>query len=150
MSALNRREFVARAGAAAVAGEAGMDLQTTGDKPKRVAAIVTHYTHNSHADVIVSRLLPGYNLDFKPPRPNLQLAGLYTDQVPKADMSRKLSERHGFPIFLTIAETLMLGGKELAVDGVLLIGEHGDYPLSDTGQIMYPRRRFFEDTAAVF
>jgi hypothetical protein len=33
---------------------------------------------------------------------------------------------------------------------VLLIGEHGEYPLTDTGQIMYPRRRFFEETVKVF
>jgi hypothetical protein len=42
------------------------------------------------------------------------------------------------------------GGKELAVDGVLCIGEHGKYPLNAKGQILYPRRRFFEKVASVF
>ncbi len=146
MNRSTRREFLGQVGAATVVPS----TLTSASKPKRVAAIVTHYTHNSHADVIVSRILQGYNLDFKDPFPKLKLVSLYTDQVPAADMSRKLSNEHGFPIVPSIAEALTLGGKELAVDGVLLIGEHGDYPLSDTGQIMYPRRRFFEETCGVF
>ena len=36
------------------------------------------------------------------------------------------------------------GGDKLAVDGVLVIGEHGDYPVNDKGQILYPRYEFFE------
>lgn len=150
MTPISRRELMGRLGVASAAGlDAGITRRSD-SAPKRVAAIVTHYTHNSHADVLVSRLLQGFNLDSQPPWPNLRLVGLYTDQVPKNDMSRSLAREHGFPIFPTIAETLMVGGNELAVDGVLLIGEHGDYPLSETGQIEYPRRRFFEETAAVF
>src|SRR5207244_2983620 len=49
-----------------------------------------------------------------------------------------------------IAEAITLGKKEVAVDGVLCIGEHGRYPSNDRGQILYPRRRFFEETANVF
>jgi len=150
MNSSTRRQFLGQLGALSVANTAAAQAQDRQAEPKRVAAVVTHYTHNSHADVIVSRLLQGYNLDFQAPRPNLKLVSLYTDQVPAADISRKLAREFGFPIFPTIAETLTLGGKDLAVDGVLLIGEHGDYPLSDTGQIMYPRRRFFEETAEVF
>jgi hypothetical protein len=150
MNLSTRRRFLGQIGALSLAGAASAQEQGRQQAPKRVAAVVTHYTHNSHADVIVSRLLQGYNLDFQAPRPALQLVSLYTDQVPADDMSRKLSREYGFPIYPTIAETLTLGGSELAVDGVLLIGEHGDYPLSDTGQIMYPRRRFFEETTDVF
>src|SRR5262249_11426154 len=40
--------------------------------------------------------------------------------------------------------------KDLAVDGVLSIGEHGKYPDNDKGQRLYPRRRFFEGVADVF
>src|SRR5947209_2745850 len=109
MSALTRREFVGRAGAGVLTGAEAMNLRNSEAAPKRVAAIVTHYTHNSHADVIVSRLLQGYNLDFQSPRPNLQLVSLYTDQVPKADMSRKLSRDYGFPIVPSIAEALTSG-----------------------------------------
>ena len=36
------------------------------------------------------------------------------------------------------------------MDGVLSIGEHGNYPLNDRGQRMYPRKRFFDEIVAVF
>ena len=117
---------------------------------KRVAAVVTEYRVRSHADNIVTRLLEGYELHWTTVRPSVQVASLYTDQVPAADISRDLAARHGVPIYATIREALTLGGGALAVDGVVLVGEHGDYPLNARGQKQYPRRRFFAETAAVF
>jgi hypothetical protein len=117
--------------------------------PKKVAAVVTEYRKWSHADVILGNLLEGYAPDRKT-RPDLQLVSLYTDQVPKSDLSRGLAKKHGFKICETIAEALTLGGDKLAVDGVLSIGEHGDYPTNDKGQHLYPRRRFFQEITAVF
>jgi hypothetical protein len=114
---------------------------------KKVAAVTTEYRKWSHADVILRNLLDGYP-DGK--KPNLELVALVTDQVPKTDMSRDLARKHGFKICGTIAEALRLGGKTLAVDGVLSIGEHGTYPTNDRGQILYPRRRFFEEICKVF
>lgn len=116
----------------------------------RVAAIVTEYRHNSHADVIVSRLLQGYNLNGEGEFPKLKLASLYTDQVPKNDTSRALAKEHGFPIHETVAGALTLGTGELAVDGVLLIAEHGKYEKSETGQTVYPKRRLFDEIVSVF
>ncbi len=117
---------------------------------KRVAAIVTEYRHNSHADVIVSRLLLTDTLDGKGKEPRLKLASLYTDQRPSNDTSRLLAASHRFPIYDTIAGALTLGTGKLAVDGVLLIAEHGDYPYSSTGNHQYPKRRFWDETIAVF
>ena len=114
---------------------------------KKVAAVVTEYRKWSHADVILRNLLNGYPDGTKP---NLELVALVTDQVPKNDLSRDLAKKHGFKISKTIAEALTLDGKKLAVDGVLSIGEHGRYPTNDIGQILYPRRRFFEDICKVF
>ncbi len=115
-----------------------------------VAAIVTVYRHNSHADIIVSRLLLTHTLDGKGPESALKLAALYTDQKPSGDTSRLLAAAKRFPIFDRIGETLTLGGDRLAVDGVLLIGEHGDYPRSPTGNTQYPKRRFWDETVDVF
>lgn len=145
----DRRTFLRALGTGAVAAQAGA-LFAEPRAVKKVAALVTHYTHNSHADVIVSRLLQTHTLDGRGARPTLELVSVYADQHPDRDISRRLAGEHGFKLCDTIAEALLLGGRELAVDGVLLIGEHGKYPESDTGQIIYPRRRFFEETAAVF
>jgi hypothetical protein len=116
--------------------------------PKKVAAVVTEYRRWSHADVILRNLLDGYP-DGKG-RPNLELVSVYTDQVPKADTSRDLAKKHGFTIADTVAGALTLGGKGLAVDAVLSIGEHGQYPDNDKGQKLYPRRRFLGEIAKVF
>lgn len=116
---------------------------------KRVACIVTEYAIGLHADVIVSRMLEGYYYDHGE-RPNLELASLYVDQFSKKDISRALSKKYGFPIFKTIEEALTLGGKKLAVDGVINVGEHGDFPINAKGQKLHPRRRFFEEVVKVF
>jgi hypothetical protein len=119
-------------------------------EPKQIAALVTVYNHNSHADVIVSRLLEGYTLNGQGERPDLRLISLYTDQVPANDKSRKLAEQYGFKIYDNVTDTLTLAGDKLAVEGVLLVAEHGDYPTSPTGQTVYPKRKMFEQVAAVF
>ncbi len=118
-------------------------------EPKRVAALVTEYRRWSHADVIVGKILEGFLHDGGA-GPNLRLVSLYVDQFPKNDLSRDLAKKHGFKIFDTIEGALTLGGNTLAVDGVLSIGEHGDYPDNEKGQKLYPRRRFFEGVADTF
>ncbi len=130
----------------------GVSCVAADERPRtpRVAAVVTEYRHNSHADVIVSRLLQGYDLNGKGTFPKLELASLYTDQVPENDTSRRLAKEHGFPIHETVADALTLGTGELAVDGVLLIAEHGKYEKSPTGQTVYPKRRLFDEIVKVF
>ena len=119
-------------------------------RPKRIAAVVTEYRHNSHADVIVSRLFQTQTLDGNGAQPRMQLMSVYTDQAPAADTSRKWAKQYGFRISNTVAEALTLGTGELAVDGVLLVAEHGTYPISATGQVQYPKRRLFEEIVKVF
>jgi hypothetical protein len=116
---------------------------------KRVAAIVTEYRHHSHADVIVGKILEGFNYDGRE-GPALRLVSMHVDQFPEGDMSRNLAQKFKFSLTKTIDEALTLGGKSLAVDGVLCIGEHGKYPTNERGQILYPRRRFFEGVTNTF
>jgi hypothetical protein len=119
-------------------------------KPLPIAAIVTEYRNNSHADVIIGKILEGWQQDGGA-GPDLKVAGMYTDQVPKGDMSRALAKKHGVPIFKTIEEAITLGTGKVQVAAVLSIGEHGKYPYTpDTGQHMYPRRRFFDAITAAF
>jgi len=116
---------------------------------KKVAAVVTEYRHWSHADVIVGKILEGYHHDGGA-GPNLRLVSMYVDQFPAKDLARDLAKKHGFTIYDSIGKALTLGGKSLAVDGVICVGEHGDYPTNARGQILYPRRRFFEEVCKVF
>jgi hypothetical protein len=116
---------------------------------KKVAAIVTQYTRWSHADVIVGKVLEGFNHDGKA-GPNLELVSMYVDQFPDKDLSRGLAKKYGFTIYDSIGKAVTRGGKKLAVDGVLIIGEHGKYPENKKGQLLYPRRRFFAGVANVF
>jgi hypothetical protein len=109
-----------------------------------VAAVVTEYRARSHADVIVGKLLEGYLLDGVPTTPRVRVAAMYVDQFPENDMARALAEKHGVPIVPTIREAVLEGAR----DGLLLIGEHGDYPWNERGQHLYPRRRFFVEAVA--
>jgi hypothetical protein len=116
----------------------------------KIAAIVTTYFPYSHADVIVTKFMKGIPTDEELRAPRVELASLYLDQIDARDIGQSLAWRHRVPIFQSIRAALTLGGSELAVDGVLLIGEHGDYPLDEQGRQMYPRRHFFEQVAGVF
>ena len=81
----------------------------------------------------------------------MDLVSLYVDQRPESDLSRDRAER--FPqmkIYPTVADTLTLGGSDLAVDGVLLIGEHGSYPTNEKGQHLYPRYELFMQIVSVY
>jgi hypothetical protein len=137
---ISRRELIISAGASLLRP----------DKPKRIAAIVTAYHQNSHADLLVGRLFQTETLDGKGRKPQIELAGLYVDQFPSSDKSRALAKQYGFPIYPTPQEALTLGGQKLAVDGVMIIGEHGSYPTNDRGQELYPRKRFFDAVVDVF
>jgi hypothetical protein len=116
----------------------------------RVAAVVTAYHENSHADVIASRLLETDTLDGKGRAPRLDLASLYVDQPDASAYGLALARKHQVPVFPSVREALTLGTAKLKVDGVLLIAEHGRYPSSDTGQTVYPKRRLFAEVAQVF
>ena len=116
---------------------------------KKVAAVVTVYRPKSHADVLVGKILEGWQQDGGR-GPALELASLYIDQFPKEDMAVSLAEKHGFRLCKTIREAITLGGSDVAVDGVLSIGEHGEYPWNEFGQHLYPRKRFFEEITDTF
>lgn len=149
---LSRRAFLRAAcagGALAFLGRPGASVRAA-DEVKKVAAVITEFRTNSHAEVIVGRWLEGFELDGQSERPRSRLVSMHTDQVPDNDLSRKLGEKHKVPIHASVREALCLGGNRLAVDGVLLIGEHGKYPYNDKGQHMYPRRQLFEEIIKVF
>jgi hypothetical protein len=121
-----------------------------GTRPK-LAAITTVYRKMAHTQHVVDRYLEGYGWNGTHHHPEMDLIALYVDQVGADDLSRDRAAR--FPtmkIYPTIAEALTCGTGKLAVDGVVVVGEHGEYPKTPKGQVQYPRYRFFEEIVAVF
>ena len=122
-------------------------MQTAG-RP-RVACILNAYFPNSHADVFLSRLLDGYRLNRAWHGPRLDAVSFYVDQFPINDMAREQAGEHGITIYRSVAEALRLGGSKLAVDGIAVIGEHGNYPRTPLGNFAYPRKRYFDEITRV-
>lgn len=161
MHPVTRRSFLA---SSTVLGPAGVrpPLASAADTPrsrppkrekpaaKRVAVVTTVYTYLSHAYHIAGRFLDGYLADGKQYFPEFGVASVYSEQKPAGDLSAELAKEHGFRLAPTVADALTLGTGKLAVDGVLLIGEHGDYPLNPKGQKLYPRYEYFQQIARVF
>ena len=119
-------------------------------QPKRIAIVATIYRYLSHAQHMGDRFLVGYPYAGAWHKPDMKVVSLYVDQKPEGDQSAERAKEFGFQVYPTIAEALRCGGKELAVDAVLIIGEHGNYPRNDKGQILYPRYEFFEQCVKVF
>src|SRR5262245_58137447 len=117
--------------------------------PKPIAGAATAYFRHSHADLILGKILEGPLHDGKDLF-GLKLVSLYVDQSPKNDLSVELAKKHGVRLCNSIIAALTLGGDKLAVEGFVSIGEHGKYPENDKGQILYPRRKFFEEVTKTF
>ena len=139
---LTRRLFLQTSAAVAAAAQT--------NKPKRLAIITTIYRYLSHGQHMGDRFLVGYPFEGAWHKPNVQVVSLYVDQKPEGDLSGERAREFGFVVYPTIAEALRCGGNNLAVDAVLIIGEHGDYPHNEKGQILYPRFEFFDQCVKVF
>ena len=158
----SRRKFLASAAALTLAG--GIARADGPDAPpaanrgftpppvqgrKPLAVVTTVYRPLSHSYHIAGRFLCGYTLAGKPHTPKFYVASLYADQAPDNDLSRDAARDFGVRTARNVADALLVDGK-LAVEGVLLIGEHGNYPRNDKGQILYPRLEMMEQIVAAF
>jgi hypothetical protein len=144
----SRREFLVGAAGALPLGSLAHAAE--GRRPK-IAALTTIYHKYSHSQHIVDRFLEGYGWEGRHHRPPMDVVSLYVEQIGENDWSRERVKRHSqLKSYPTIAEALTLGGNKLAVDGVLLIGEHGDFPNNEKGQKLYPRYKYFEQVMDVY
>jgi hypothetical protein len=116
----------------------------------KVAALSTTYHVRSHSDNFITRFLEGYWINEKYYQPPGTIVSLFMDQIHAADIGYRLSTAYGLPVVKTIEEALTLGSGKLAVEGVLLIGEHGRYPTNEKNQHLYPRYEFYEQVVRVF
>eukprot|EP01046_Picozoa_sp_COSAG06_P038555 COSAG06_NODE_4460_length_4239_cov_7.379952_4_plen_199_part_00 len=123
----------------------------------RVAAIVTAYFPQSHADVVVSKLITGYSTDDGFVAPSVDVVSLYIDQVVlpafdnhvapdaqtaslttpggrnPADIGLGIAAAHGIPVYSTIPRALYEGDHHYV--------EGGSTTLDIDGVIMIVRNR---------
>ena len=139
---MRRREFLG--------GAAALPVAAFQQRRPRIAALCTTYFLRSHADDFITRFLEGYWINDRYFSPPCDIVSLYMDQVDRADIGYRLSTAYGFPVVKSISSALTLGTGKLAVDGVLLIAEHGNYPFNDKQQQLYPRFEFHQQVVDVF
>ena len=152
ISETTRREWLSGVATAALCGRFARHanaVAVTATKPKSVAAVITAYEKGLHADVLIGKILEGWKQDGGP-GPALTLASMYVEQFTDKDMARGMAKKYNVPLFDTIESALTVGGDQISVDGVISIGEHGEYPWNEKEQHLYPRRRFFEGITDTF
>jgi len=149
---LSRRD-VLKAGAGVLGGlpfgAASLARAAAPTKRPQIAVVFTIFTHRSHGHVLLENFLEPYLFNGEMTKSSVDIVSFYGDQFPDDDMARDVARTYDIPIYDTIDAALCRGGRELAVDAVLIIGEHGEYPMTELGQRMYPRKRFFDESVAV-
>jgi hypothetical protein len=158
---ISRRDFVAgglaisAAGVAAGVNRRGRAAQLAAQtreaapRPLRVAAINSIFRLRSHSYHILGRMVYGFQKDGLHHQPSLQVVRMFNDQYSADDLSRTFCKQKGIELCSRAAEALGTDGK-LDVDAVALIIEHGDYPLNEFGQVLYPRYEYFQEVVKVF
>ena len=154
---LNRRQFGQRLAAASVVSSlsplgrlAAAETIASTQPRRKIAFLGTAFYRHSHAQHILDRFAMGYAMGGKWHSPRVDIASIYVDQVPDNDISKQQIDRYKIQQYPTVAEALTLGGTKLAVDGVIVIGEHGNYPQNEKGQTQYPRYKWFKECLKVF
>lgn len=157
----DRRQFLASVGASSLVGASmfsgqgplircvGAAEESPTRRPK-IAFLGTVVKTHSHAQHFLDRHTLGYTWNGGWQEPRIEVGSVFIDQFPEDDLARGRVKRHGLRLFPTIEEALTLGGEKLAVDGVVIIGEHGEYPTNEKGQHLYPRYDWFKKVVKVF
>lgn len=149
-----RRELLGMAGLAGVMALTGNAAdtfaQTTQTKP-RIACLVSYWAlTRSHADWIICKLLDGYWWQGAHTPSRVEVVSVYIHQLEESALGQKICKAKNIPIFKTVAQAVTLGGTELAVDGVVIIGEHGNYPTDLKGHWLLPRWWIYNQVIRVF
>ena len=142
-----RRQFLSTSASALAASSL---LAADTGKPKTVAFLGTEVRRHSHAQHFLDRLTAGYSWGGRWQKPRVDVASVFIDQFPDGDLGKQRIAKHNLKQLDNIADCLTLGGRDLAVDGVVIIAEHGKYPDNEEGQKRYPRYDWFKQVVKVF
>ena len=148
---VTRREL-----AAAVTGLASAAAVATAQTPQpsarpRIAVCTTYWAApNSHADWIICKLMDGYWWEGAHKQSRVDVVSAYIHQFDSSGLGQKVCQAKNVPIYKTVGEAVTRGGKELAVDGVVIIGEHGNYPTDLKGHWLLPRWWMYQQVVRVF
>jgi hypothetical protein len=148
----SRRKFLASTAALTLGGagvSAGSSAAIDMDNRRPIAVLGSVYRPLSYLYHLAGRFLHGCTIDGQPWMPQHRIASLWLDQIPENDLSRDLSRKFGFRRARTVREALVQGDR-LAVDGVLIVAEHGNYPRNERGQILYPRAAIVQEVVEAF
>ncbi len=129
---------------------ASASLLSVQDNLPTVAFICHIYFNRSHADDIATRLLIGLPTDDGMIKPSVKIVSMYITQIGPTDTGARVAAMNGVRLYSTIEDALTLGGDKLAVDGVIYVGEHGDYKYNRLKQKLYPRLNTLEKIFRVF
>lgn len=145
-----RRHFLQSLTATALAAGVFPHVRAKSTRRRKIAMLITEVRKMSHGQHFLDRLTDGYGWQGRHHWPDVEVAGLFVDQFPEHDLTHERVKRHGLKLFPTLEEAVALGGSKLAVDGVVIIAEHGRYPKNEKGQTLYPRYKWFKQTSEVF
>lgn len=153
-SRFTRREMLELTGVAGVAGFTGISsdaVAQTSQKRPRIACLVSYWgLPTSHADWIVNKLLDGYWWHGAHTPSGVEVVSVYIDQFDTSLLGQKVCKAKNIPIFKTVPEAVTLGGEKLAVDGVVIVAEHGNYRTDLKGHWLLPRWWIYQQVMKVF
>ncbi len=144
-------EVTGVAGLATLTGIATDAVAQTAQKRPRIACLVSYWgLPTSHADWIVNKLIDGYWWQGAHTPSQVEVVSAYIHQLDTSLLGQKVCKAKNIPIFKTVAEAVTLGRKELAVDGVAIVAEHGNYPTDLKGHWLLPRWWIYQQVIQVF
>jgi hypothetical protein len=107
-----------------------------------IAVLGSVYRPLSYLYHLAGRFLHGYSSEGGTQFPAHRIESLWLDQLPANDISGDLCRRFGIRRARSVRDALLMGDR-LAVDGALIVLEHGNYARNARGQILYPREPIF-------
>jgi len=117
---------------------------------KKIAFITHIYRNSAHADVIGTKLFLGIPTDEGMVTPQVKIVSVFIEQIGTNDTGVRIAKMNGATLYPSVEEALTLGGDKLAVDAVVYVGEHGEYPYNRLGMKLYPRMNYLERIFRVF